>query len=264
MRHSCCFPEVTERVPKPKRKVNGDANFGSRAGNPAEVMFWPVSESYGKEMGNSKFDQELASIDQKVTEMFALVRSAIPAATDALLADDRQIAKAIMERDELLNDLYGEIELLIQHCFTVQAPVGHEMRYLLSMLRIVPELERSGDLVSHIARRASRQIGSAVSPRLRGLFEQAGSVAERLWVTAEAVHKNHDADLAGRLRNDDSELDDLHGAMIAEAIDAELPTAIAMEVALLARFYERLGDHAVNIANRLRYATIGVGARDHL
>jgi phosphate transport system protein len=214
-------------------------------------------------MGNSKFDQELASIDQKVIEMFALVRSGIPAATDALLADDRQIAKAIQDRDELINELYTDIEALIQHCFVVQTPIGHEMRYLLSMLRIVPELERSGDLVSHIARRASRQIGSAMSPRLRGLIEQAGSVAERLWITAEQVHRDNDADLAERLREDDDELDELHAAMIAEAIDAALPTAIAIEVALVARFYERLGDHAVNVANRLRYATIGVGARDH-
>jgi phosphate transport system protein len=219
--------------------------------------------SYGKGMGNSKFDQELASIDKKVVEMFALVRSAIPAATDALLADDRQIAKTIQDRDELINELYAEIETSIQHCFVVQTPIGHEMRYLLSMIRIVPELERSGDLVSHIARRASRQIGSAMTPRLRGLMEQAGSVAERLWITAEQVHRDRDAGLAERLREDDSELDDLHAAMLAEAIDAELPTAIAIEVALVARFYERLGDHAVNIANRLRYATIGVGARDH-
>jgi phosphate transport system protein len=214
-------------------------------------------------MGNSRFDQELASIDQKVLEMFGLVRSAIPGATDALLADDRQIAKQILDRDELINQLYADIEALIQHCFTVQAPVGQEMRYLLSMLRIVPELERSGDLVSHIARRASRGIGSAMTPRLRGLIEQAGLVTERLWANAEEVHRIKDADLAERLRDDDSELDELHASMIAEAIDAELPTSVAMEVALVARFYERLGDHAVNIANRMRYASIGVGPLDH-
>jgi phosphate transport system protein len=214
-------------------------------------------------MGNSKFDQELERIDQKVLEMFALVRSAIPAATDALLADDRQIARAILERDELINQLYTDIEELIQHCFVTQAPIGHEMRYLLSMLRIVPEIERSGDLVSHIARRASRGIGSALPPRLRGLIEQAGAVAERLWIATEEVHRNRDADLAERLRSDDSELDELHSSIIGEAIEAELPTAIAMEVALIARFYERVGDHAVNIANRLRYASIGAGPLDH-
>jgi phosphate transport system protein len=214
-------------------------------------------------MGNSKFELELAGIDAKVIEMFALVRSAIPAATDALLAEDRQIARAIQDRDELINNLYTDIEALIQHCFVVQTPIGHELRYLLSMLRIVPELERSGDLVSHIARRASRSIGSAITPRMRGLFEQAGATTERLWVTAERVHVARDADLAERLRDDDSELDELHAAIIAEAIDAELPTAVAIEVALVARFYERLGDHAVNIANRLRYATIGVGANEH-
>ena len=214
-------------------------------------------------MGNSKFELELAGIDAKVLEMFALVRSAIPAATDALLAEDRQIARAIQDRDEMINDLYTDIEAIIQHCFVVQTPIGHELRYLLSMLRIVPELERSGDLVSHIARRASRSIGSVITPRMRGLFEQAGVVAERLWLTAEKVHVDRDADLAERLRDDDSELDELHAAIIAEAIDAELPTAVAIEVALVARFYERLGDHAVNVANRLRYATIGVGPNEH-
>ncbi len=214
-------------------------------------------------MGNSKFELELAGIDAKVIEMFALVRSAIPAATDALLAEDRQIARAIQDRDEMINELYTDIEAIIQHCFVVQTPIGHELRYLLSMLRIVPELERSGDLVSHIARRASRSIGSVITPRMRGLFEQAGVTAERLWVTAEKVHVDRDADLAVRLRDDDSELDELHAAIIAEAIDAELPTAVAIEVALVARFYERLGDHAVNVANRLRYATIGVGPNEH-
>jgi phosphate transport system protein len=214
-------------------------------------------------MGNSKFDQELAGIDRKVVEMFALVRSAIPAATDALLADDKQIARAIIERDAFINQLYADIEELIQHCFVTQAPIGHEMRYLLSMLRIVPEIERSGDLVGHIARRATRGIGSALTPRLRGLIEQAGIVAERLWISMEEVHRNRDANLAERLRQDDSELDELHSSIIAEAIDAALPTAIAMEVALVARFYERVGDHAVNIANRLRYASIGAGPLDH-
>jgi phosphate transport system protein len=213
-------------------------------------------------MANSRFESELANIDQKVLEMFALVRSAIPAATDALLADDRQIAAAIIDRDELVDELYSDIEDLVQHCFTVQAPIGHEMRYLLSMLRIVPELERSGDLVSHIARRASRGIGSAVTPRLRGLIEQAGSVAERMWINAEKVHRDRDTNLAERLRGDDSELDDLQAAMVAEAVDAELPVAVAIEVALIARFYERVGDHAVNVANRLRYVAVGKGVRE--
>ena len=61
-------------------------------------------------MGNAKFELELAGIDAKVIEMFALVRSAIPAATDALLAEDRQIARAIQDRDELINQMSTDIE----------------------------------------------------------------------------------------------------------------------------------------------------------
>jgi phosphate transport system protein len=212
-------------------------------------------------MGNSQFDGDLAEIDKRVTDLFGLVASGVSVATDAFLASDPKMANDVMERDALIDTLYAEIEELIQKCFALQAPLGREMRYLLSMLRIVPELERSGDLVEHIASRGARQLAVGLTPRIRGLVERMGLVAADLWGRAKEVYVARDAEQAGRMRALDDELDELHAALLAEIVDAELPSPLTIEMALVARFYERLGDHAVNVSNRMRYAVMGEGVR---
>ena len=88
---------------------------------------------------------ELAEIHAKVSELFALVADGVVAATDALLSGDRDSAMGLIASDVLVDELYLEIEELVQRQFALQAPVANDMRYLLGMLRIVPELERSGD-----------------------------------------------------------------------------------------------------------------------
>ena len=214
-------------------------------------------------MGNNQFDNDLAEIDRRVTDLFGLVATGVGAATDAFLASDPKAARDVVERDQLIDQLYAEIEELIQRCFALQAPLGREMRYLLSMLRIVPELERSGDLVEHIASRGARQLAAGLTPRIRGLVERMGLVAGDLWDRARQVYVTRDAEMAPRLRTLDDELDDLHAALLAEIVDAELSTPLTIEMALVARFYERLGDHAVNVTNRMRYALLGEGVHEH-
>ena len=214
-------------------------------------------------MGNNQFEADLAEIDLRVTELFGLVAAGVSAATDAFLASDPEAALDVMSRDRIIDRIYGEIEELIQRCFTLQTPLGKEMRYLLSMLRIVPELERSGDLVEHIAGRGARQLASGLTPRIRGLVERMGLVAADLWNRARLIYISRDVEQAHRLRALDEELDELHAALLAEIVEAELSIPLAIEMALVARFYERLGDHAVNVTNRMRYAMIGAGVHEH-
>jgi phosphate transport system protein len=215
-----------------------------------------------QDMGNTQFDNDLVEIDRRVTELFGLVASALSAATDAFLASDTKAAHDVVQRDKFIDALYAEIEGLIQRCFTLQTPLGADMRYLLSMLRIVPELERSGDLIEHIASRGARQLAEGLTPRIRGLVERMGLIATDLWVRARQIYIDRDNVEAGRLRTLDDELDDLHSALLAEIVDAELSLPLGIEMALVARFYERLGDHAVNVTNRLRYAMTGASVHE--
>jgi phosphate transport system protein len=204
------------------------------------------------------FHRELDDIDEKVMRLFALVGEGLQAATEAFLASDREAAKELMDRDkEVVDSLYNDIEKLVQRQFFLQSPMAQDMRFLLSVLRIVPELERSADLAEHIAQRAARGLSGELTPRIRGLVEQMGRAGAAMWRDAADGYAERSADIADQLKEDDDELDELHVSITAELVSGKLSVPVALEMALVARFYERLGDHAVNIAQRIRYMAIG-------
>jgi len=203
------------------------------------------------------FHRDLDEIDQKVVQLFALVSEGVGAATDAFLAGDREAAKSLMDRDKVIDSLYTDVEELVQRQFALQSPMAKDMRFLLSVLRIVPELERSGDLAEHIAQRAARGLSTALTPRIRGLVEQMGRVGSEMWREAADAYVDRDGEVAVRLNERDDELDELHVSLTAELVAGQLTVPVALEMALVARFYERLGDHAVNIAERISYIAEG-------
>lgn len=203
------------------------------------------------------FHRDLDEIDHKVRQLFALVGEGLAGATDAFLAGDRDAAKALMDRDRLLDALYADIEVMVQRQFALQSPMAQDMRYLLSVLRIVPELERSGDLAEHIAQRAVRGLSGELTPRVRGLIEQMGRVGVEMWHGVADAYVQRSATAAAALRERDDELDELHVSLTAELVSGSLSLPVSLEMALVARFYERLGDHAVNVAERIRYLAEG-------
>ena len=203
------------------------------------------------------FHRDLEEIDQKVVQLFALVSEGLSAATDAFLAGDREAAKRLVDRDKVIDSLYIDVEEIVYRQFALQSPMARDMRFLLSVLRIVPELERSGDLAEHIAARAVRGLSEAITPRIRGLVEQMGKVGTEMWREAADAYADRDGEVAVRLNERDDELDELHVSLTAELVSGQLTVPVALEMALIARFYERLGDHAVNIAERIRYIAEG-------
>lgn len=204
------------------------------------------------------FHRDLEEIDQKVLQLFAMVAEGVAKATDAFLANDRAAAESLSETDAVIDQLYNDVEELVQRQFALQSPMARDMRFLLSVLRIVPELERSGDLAEHIANRATRGVSDNVTPRIRGLIQQMGHVATRMWRDAADGYVDRDPDIAADLNERDDELDELHSSLTAELVTGQLSVPIALEMALIARFYERLGDHAVNIGERIRYMAEGM------
>jgi phosphate transport system protein len=115
---------------------------------------------------------------------------------------------------------------------------------------ILPELERSGDLASHIAQRAVTNLGAQMSPLSRGIVQRMAEVALEMWHDAADAYMDR-AFVANDLAEVDEEIDILHDRLTGEIAAETMPTAIGAQVTLLARFYERLGDHAVNLARRV-------------
>lgn len=204
-----------------------------------------------------KFHQQLDEIDAKVIRLFALVTEAVGAATDALLAGDTEAARALSERDRMVDVLELDLEQITQHELLTQSPMAGDMRYLVSVLRVVPELERSGDLAEHIAQRAAHGLALRLTPEVRGQLEQMGAICSDLWRMASDAWAERDAEAAEVLDKVDDRLDDLHDELVAQLEQADIALADALQTTLVARFYERLGDHAVHIAERVRYLALG-------
>src|SRR5215471_11251660 len=103
------------------------------------------------------------------------------------------------------------------------------------------------------ARRASHILNEDLSPRSRGFIEQMGSVTSDMWRQAVDAWCQRDRAAAVALDERDDEMDDLYGSLMAELGSGRMTLPVTMELTLVARFYERLADHAVNIARRVVY-----------
>src|SRR5215472_7763193 len=206
------------------------------------------------------FHTELEAIESKVIDLFGMVAEDVPRATDALLTGNSEEVQRLAERDRAIDDLYPAIEELANRELVLQQPLGSDLRFLISVLRVVPELERSHDLVVNIARRASYILSEDLSPRIRGLIEQMGNLASDMWREAVDCWRQRDRSAAVALDQRDDEMDEMFASLMAELASGRMTLPVTMEMTLVARFYERLGDHAVNIGRRVVY--LAGSARD--
>jgi phosphate transport system protein len=199
-------------------------------------------------MDSTPTDLELIEI--RITQLFALVAEALARATDALLSNDAATGLAVVEGDQDVDELTADVELLVWRQLDNESTPSSSLRHLVGVLLILPELERSGDLAEHIAQRAITNLGAEMSPLSRGIVQRMAEVALEMWREAADAYGDRSA-RATSLAEDDEEIDILHDRLTGEIAAATMPIAIGAQVTLLARFYERLGDHAVNLARRV-------------
>ena len=211
------------------------------------------SARYACSMGEhrAEFERELEAIEAKVIELFAMIAEDLPEATTALLTGNSEAMKQLAERDKVIHALYPEIEQLANREILLQAPVADDLRFLLSVLRILPEIEQSHDLVVQIASRANHFLSDDLSPRTRGLAERMGNLASEMWRQAADCWYQRDRTAGFALSERDDEMDELYSSLIAELASGQMALPVTMELTLVARFYERLGDHAVNVGRRV-------------
>jgi len=186
-----------------------------------------------------------------MVQLFALVVEAVAAATDALLSGDRQVADVLAGRDILVGNAYEDVARMVNRAVALEVRDQEELGALVGVLRVVPELERSHQLASHIARRAANGLGAELTPRARGLVDRMGKVGTTMWRQAADCWYDKQGEMAQELVRRDEEMDELHAVLMSEVASAGVSSSVAMEMALVARFYERIGDHAVNVARVL-------------
>ena len=194
---------------------------------------------------------DLESLEGQVLHLFALIVEGLAAVTGTFLDSDRDSARLLVANEQLIDSVYESVESAARRELVSGTERAEEhLQYLLLVLQIVPELERSGDLIEHIALRARQGLARSLTPACRGLIQRMGETATQMWQLAGSAFAARDPAVAIELRSRDDELDDLHVCLTAELGDAPISMAAAIEMGLVARFFERLGDHAVNVARR--------------
>jgi len=213
------------------------------------------------------FQRELDAIDAKVIELFDLVAADLARATPALPNGNSEVVKVLAEHGLVIDLLGPEIEKLVKTAILLQAPVASDLRFLLCVLRILPELEHSHYLVVQLASRGSHIRGEDLTPRSRELVDRMGSLSSDMWRRTADSWYRRDHSAAAVLAERDNEMDELHASLIAELSSGRMALAVTIEMTLMAPLYERLSDHSVNIAGQVIYvADLGpsvVRSRDH-
>lgn len=189
-------------------------------------------------------------IEHPILRLFGLVREALSRATYALLNGDSVLAQSVIDGDQEIDEATAQLELDVWSRIEGGDHGSRDLRALVGILLILPELERSADLAEHIAHRAITGVGAEMTPVARGIVQRMSEVAADMWQLVAAAYVNHDA-LRLELAEEDEELDILHDRLTDEIAKADMPTAVTAQVTLVSRFYERIGDHAVNLSRRI-------------
>jgi uncharacterized protein Yka (UPF0111/DUF47 family) len=190
-------------------------------------------------------------VDDAVLVLFALVREAVGWATTALLDQDVERANQVIADDRAMDERCEELSALVKERLASTGLEPDELEYLVAVLQIVPELERSADLAEHIAQRALGSLGGVITPRSRGLIKRMSDIAGAMWMAAGDAYRQRSRDASFSLNDADDELDELAVSLVGEGVTSGGGPQTAVDLALIARFYERLGDHAVNLASRI-------------
>lgn len=207
------------------------------------------------------FHRDLDELRSLVARLGAFVIELIPRVTDVLLDQDLEGAEYVLLGDIDVDARALDIEDRALRILALQSPVAGDLREVASTLKISADMERSADLCCNVCKAARRIYGHDLDPKLRGILQKLSDQATKEYREALEAYVEHDATRAAALPDIDGYLDDLHRQFLQQILESHaagtIDLQVAVQLSLVARFYERLGDHAVNLANKVRYIATG-------
>jgi phosphate transport system protein len=207
-----------------------------------------------------EYRAELADVTQTLVDMAEGVRVAMRQATGALVQADQTEAEEVVRGDAETDARYHQVEDKVYDLLARQAPVASDLRLVVTALHIAADLERMGDLASHVAKTALRRVPAvAVPEELRPVIQDMAAAADRMAGKITEILQTADAERAAQLENDDDEIDELQKQLFGLLLGTAWRHGVepAVDGALLGRWYERFADHAVNAGRHVLYFATG-------
>jgi len=206
------------------------------------------------------FHEQLESVFVDLAGICRNVESAVSLATQALLEGDASVAEQVISGDDEIDRARERVEEKAFSLLSLQQPVAGDLRVVVSALRMVTELERMGDLSVHVAKIARLRVPEvAVPDEIRPTMEKMASVAEDMVRRVADIITTRDVEAAIALGRDDEVMDQLRRRSFTELLSDDWSHGVeaAVDIALLGRYFERIADHAVSVANRIVYVVTG-------
>ncbi|WP_435746395.1 phosphate signaling complex protein PhoU [Nocardioides sp. SYSU DS0663] len=206
------------------------------------------------------FHEQLESVFADLANICDCVEEAVRLATEALLTGDAEIAERVISADVEIDRQREEVEEAAFQLLSLQAPVAGDLRVVVAALRMVTELERMGDLSVHVAKIARLRVpGLAVPDEIRPTIERMAEVAQDMVERVSEIIAKRDVAAAIALGRADEEMDQLRRRSFSELLGDDWTHGVeaAVDIALLGRYYERIADHAVSVANRVVFVVTG-------
>ncbi|MDR2152454.1 MAG: phosphate signaling complex protein PhoU [Helicobacteraceae bacterium] len=206
------------------------------------------------------FDEQLSRLDTHMIEMGALIEGAITRATKALQTRDLQAAMSVIEGDDLIDDKEREIESLCLKLLLRQQPVAGDLRQVSAALKMITDMERIADQAADIAELCGYLSDREYIKNLEHISKMAENTIKMVSDSVKA-YVDKDADLARAVIERDDIVDSLY--LTAKKDTIELvhrdygDSEEAIDLLQIAKYYERIGDHAVNIAEWVIFSIAG-------
>jgi len=205
-------------------------------------------------------DEQLAQLNDSLIEMGMAAKKAISDATKALSDQDVDLAKSIMASDDKIDAMEKDIERLCLKLILQQQPVASDLRLVSAILKIITDLERIGDHASDISEFTVYLAGEQYIKNLEHIQQMADLTMMMVTESIEAF-VGRDIELARKVIADDDEVDSLFLTVKRELIDLINANAHngdqAIDLMMVTKYYERIGDHATNVAEWVEFALTG-------
>lgn len=209
----------------------------------------------------NKFDEQMQLLHTELLEMCALIAHGIVNATQALIDQDAEQARCAIAIENEVDRKEREIETLCLRLLLQQQPVARDLRIISSALKMITDMERIGDQVADISEIVLTLTGSQYIKKLVHLPQMAEATKKMLNGSIDAFIKS-DEKLANEVIKMDDIIDDLFKTIKDELIaiihEDRSNGVQALDFLMIAKYYERIGDHAVNIAEWVLFSLTGV------
>ena len=207
----------------------------------------------------NRFDEQLNNLNNELITMGALCEEAISSAVKLLIDNDVKMKENVLETDKQIDQKERDIETLCMKLLMQQQPVASDLRTISSALKMISDMERIGDQASDIAEIAEYAYGSGMESETH-IADMARATIQMVTDSIDSFVKK-DVDLAHTVIEHDNTVDDLFDKVKGElisAIENKVANAEALiDLLMIAKYFERIGDHAENIAEWVIYSITG-------